>query len=176
MWKFIYVANKLNTYFYCIAYSAGYISGLLCPRCSVWGLVCMFFLSQCVCVCVCVFVLFFHRSLFFCITVCYISNSNMGGQLDGLIPFWQPANCIVLTDLTCILFCVWLINSLSLQLFYIYLFDCHWSHLWNKHHCHCHCYSMGVQWSREWRCQVTRKGKVVTHIFTETQPKVVSSS
>ena len=25
-----------------------------------------------------------------------------------------------------------------LQLFYIDLFDCHWSQVWNKHHCHCH--------------------------------------
>jgi len=103
-------------YFYCIAYSAGYISALLCrcPRCSVWGLVCMFFLSQCVCVCLCFFPSFFV--LFFCITVCYISSSNKGGQLDGLIPFWQPAYYIVLTDLTCIWLCVWLINSLYLSL------------------------------------------------------------
>ena len=100
-------------YFYCIAYSAEYMFGLLCLYCSVWGFGLYIYVCVRVCVCVCscfspsFFVLFYlHNSIL------YIS-SNMGGQLDGLIPFWQPANCTYWFNLHEI---VYLANKLSLSL------------------------------------------------------------
>ena len=79
---------------------------------TVWKRLYVLSLSVCVCVCVC---LCFFPSLFgfFFLynSVLYIFSSNMGGQHDGLIPFWQPAYSIVLTDLTCLWLCV--ANKLS---------------------------------------------------------------
>jgi len=41
-----------------------------------------------------------------------------------------------------------------LQLFYIYLFDCHWSQVWNKHHCHVATDSTSYS-----SCEIKGKGK-----------------
>jgi len=75
-------------YFYCIAlHTLPDIFLVCCASIAPFeGLVtCMF---VCVYVCVCAFLL---RFCYFILhnSILYISN-NMG---DGLIPFWQPANC-----------------------------------------------------------------------------------
>jgi len=49
-----------------------------------------------------------------------------------------------------IYYCVtlWYLKVRDQRTQWIYLFDCHWSQEWNKHHCHCHCDTVGPLFQR----------------------------